>query len=163
VEDGETFLENARKKALHYAAFTGLLTLADDSGLAVDALAGLPGVYSARYAHGEGSSDEENLNKVLKEISKIPDAQRQARFICAAAVAAPEKVIFETEQSVEGEITMEPAGEGGFGYDPIFYYPPFGKTLAQVSAEEKHAVSHRGKAMREVAAFLNSLSEFSTG
>jgi XTP/dITP diphosphohydrolase len=156
VEDGETFMENAHKKALHYAGITGLLTLADDSGLAVDALNGRPGVYSARYAHGEGSDDEANLQKVLRDITGVPAEQRTARFICAAALAQADGVVFETQQSVEGVLTEEKQGDAGFGYDPIFYYPPFGQTFAEVPAEAKHDVSHRGKALREVVSFLQA-------
>jgi XTP/dITP diphosphohydrolase len=156
VEDGATFMENAHKKALHYAGITGLLTLADDSGLAVDALDGRPGVYSARYAQGEGSDDEANLQKVLRDVSGVPAELRTARFICAAALAQADGVVFETQQSVEGVLTEEKLGDAGFGYDPIFYYPPFGKTFAEVPAEAKHGVSHRGKALREVVSFLQA-------
>ena len=154
VEDGNTFLENAQKKALAVANHTHCLALADDSGLEVVALGGKPGVYSARYARGEESTDDENLQKVLKELSDIPTASRTGRFVCAAVLAMENQVLFSTRQTVEGIITTESQGEGGFGYDPIFYYPPYGKTLAEVSSEEKHAVSHRGKAMREVMEFL---------
>ncbi|MBD3266437.1 RdgB/HAM1 family non-canonical purine NTP pyrophosphatase [bacterium] len=160
VEDGDTFIENARKKALHYAPYTKLLTLADDSGFEVDALDGRPGVYSSRYARGEGSTDQENLEKVLMEMGEVPDPQRAARFVCVAVLATAEgAILHETRQTVEGMVAHEPRGEGGFGYDPIFYYPPFKKTFAEVPAEDKHAVSHRGKAMREIVRFLSQWEE----
>jgi XTP/dITP diphosphohydrolase len=154
IEDGRTFLENAAKKAVAVSHHTGHLTLADDSGLEVDALQGAPGVYSARYARGEDSTDEENLQKVLLELQETPDAQRTARFVCAAVLAKGNELLFSTQATVAGIITREKRGEGGFGYDPIFFYPPYGKTLAQVSAHEKHEVSHRGKALRQVVEFL---------
>ncbi len=157
VEDGQTFMENAVKKAISASTHSGLLTLADDSGLAVDALNGAPGVYSARYACGEESTDEENTVRVLREMEGIPEPQRTARFICAATLAFEDDILFSTEGAVEGFITHETAGSGGFGYDPIFFYPPFGKTLAQVSADQKHSVSHRGKAMRNIVDFLKTL------
>lgn len=159
VEDGTTFIENARKKALHYARYTGLLTLADDSGLAVDALKGRPGVFSARYANGEGSADEDNLRKVLDEMKLVVEEQRTARFICAAVIANPDEVVFETQQHVEGFLTAEPFGKDGFGYDPIFYYPPYNKTFAEIPSAMKHSVSHRGKALAMVVIFLNRLTE----
>lgn len=155
-ENGETFLANAELKAVAASQHTGLLTLADDSGLAVDALDGRPGIYSARYAKGEASTDEENLQKVLDEMQGVPVERRMARFVCAAVLAQGEKVVFSTEQNVEGFLTESPGGDGGFGYDPIFYYPPFGKTFAEVPIEEKHSVSHRGQALAEVKAFLKS-------
>lgn len=157
VEDGLTFQENALKKALEVSIHTGCLALADDSGLEVDALKGAPGVYSARYARGEESTDEENLLKVLLEMQDVPQEKRTARFVCAAVLAQDGKALFATRQTVEGEIAFEPQGDGGFGYDPIFFYPPYGKTLAQCASEEKHAVSHRGKAMREVISYLLNL------
>ncbi len=156
VEDGATFLENARKKAVETSLFTHTLALADDSGLAVDALGGAPGVYSARYAAAEGkpNTDEENRLRLLREMEGVPPEKRTGRFICAAAIASEGKVLFETEQTVHGLITCEPRGTGGFGYDPLFFYPPFGATFAEVPIERKHAVSHRGKALAEVRRFL---------
>jgi XTP/dITP diphosphohydrolase len=156
IEDQDSFLGNSEKKAIEVSQFTGCLTIADDSGLEVDALNGDPGVYSARYANGEDSTDEENLQKVLQELIGVPNEKRTARFVCATALAQDGKVLFTTCQTVEGIITLEKHGDGGFGYDPIFYYPPYGKTLAQVDAEDKHAISHRGKAMRQVLEFLQN-------
>lgn len=153
-EDGLTFEANAGKKAVAASLYSGLLTLADDSGLEVDAMNGRPGVYSARYARGEGSTDEENLLKVLEEMQGVPENRRTARFVCAAAVALKEDILFSTRGTVEGILTTAPRGEGGFGYDPIFYYPPFGKTLAEVPSSDKHTVSHRGKALAQVIEFL---------
>ncbi|MDP8246410.1 MAG: XTP/dITP diphosphatase [Candidatus Hinthialibacter antarcticus] len=157
-ETGDTFLANAELKAVAASQHTGLLTLADDSGLAVDALDGRPGIYSARYANGEDSTDEENLQKVLDDIKGVPAEKRTARFVCAAVLAQGDQVVFSTEQCVEGFLTDAPSGEGGFGYDPIFYYPPFGKTFAEVPIEEKHAVSHRGQALAELIVFFETYS-----
>jgi XTP/dITP diphosphohydrolase len=157
TEDGDTFLANAAKKAIEVSTHCGVYALADDSGLVVDALNGAPGVYSARYAHGEDSTDEENNARVLKELEGIPHEKRTARFVCAAVLADGNNVLFSTEQTVEGFIQTEQSGEGGFGYDPLFFYPPYNKTLAQATAEEKNAVSHRGKSMRAVAQFLESV------
>lgn len=154
VEDGETFIENARKKALAVSRFTDKLAVADDSGIAVDALDGAPGIYSARFARGEGSTDEDNNQALLKALENTPDEKRTARYVCAVVLAVEEDILFETEQTVEGQILREHRGQGGFGYDPLFYYPPFGATFAEVPIERKHTVSHRGKAMRELAAFL---------
>ncbi|MBZ0257165.1 XTP/dITP diphosphatase [bacterium] len=155
-ETGETFLANAELKAVAASEHSGLLTLADDSGLAVDALDGRPGIYSARYANGEDSTDKENLQKVLDDMQGVPVEKRTARFVCAAVLAQGEKVVFSTEQCVEGFLTDAPGGDGGFGYDPIFYYPPFGKTFAEVPIEQKHSVSHRGQALADVKAFLKT-------
>lgn len=156
-EDGVTFLENAQKKAVFASKYTGLITLADDSGLAVDALNGAPGVFSARYARGEDSTDEENLQKVLREMKDVPEGNRTARFVCAAVLAEGDRVLFSTQQNVEGRLTFEAHGAGGFGYDPIFFYPPFGKTFAEVPIEAKHSVSHRGKALNEIVQFLRKM------
>lgn len=156
IEDGETFIANAIKKAVSASIHSGLPSLADDSGLEVDALGGKPGVYSARYARGEGSTDEENLQRVVDELAGVPEGQRTGRFVCAMAVAQGDTVLFETQRTVEGLLIDAPRGEGGFGYDPIFYYPPFEQTFAEVPAREKHAVSHRGQAMRDVVDFLTS-------
>nr|WP_024965805.1 XTP/dITP diphosphatase [Pantoea sp. IMH] len=147
-ETGLTFIENAILKARHAAAITGLPAIADDSGLAVDALGGAPGIYSARYA-GEDASDLQNLNKLLTALEKVPDGKRQAQFHCVLVYLRhaedPTPLVFHG--SWEGEITRSAAGEGGFGYDPIFYVPALGKTAAELSREEKRAVSHRGKAL----------------
>lgn len=157
IEDGKTFVANAAKKALSAARHSGLTALADDSGLEVDALGGKPGVFSARYARGEGSTDEENLQRVVDELRGVPEAERGGRFVCAMVLARGSEVLFETQRAVEGVLIGEERGEGGFGYDPIFYYPPFGKTFAEVPTEDKHSVSHRGQAMKDVVEFLASL------
>ena len=147
-ETGLTFIENAILKARHAAAVTGLPAIADDSGLAVDALGGAPGIYSARYA-GEEASDQQNLLKLLDALENVPDGQRQAHFHCVLVYLRhaedPTPLVFHG--SWQGEITRSAAGEGGFGYDPIFFVPALGKTAAELSKAEKHAVSHRGKAM----------------
>ncbi len=149
VEDGATFDDNAYKKSSHYARVLGLPCLADDSGLVVDALDGAPGVYSARWA-GENATDWDNCEKLLKEMEGKKD--RSARFMCVLSLATPGGPALTWEASCEGEITTERRGESGFGYDPVFFYPPLGKTFAEISMEEKNKVSHRGKAMAEFAA-----------
>lgn len=148
-EDGETFEENALIKA-RAAAASGYIGVGDDSGLSVDALDGAPGVYSARYA-GEHGDDEANNALLLKNLEGV--ANRAARFVCCIACVFPnnEHGDIVVRGEVEGEIIDERRGEHGFGYDPYFYYPPFGKTLAEVSAEEKNSVSHRGKAIKLLA------------
>ncbi|BCO10706.1 non-canonical purine NTP pyrophosphatase [Desulfolithobacter dissulfuricans] len=149
VEDGATFDDNAYKKSSHYARVLGLPCLADDSGLVVDALDGAPGVYSARWA-GENATDWDNCEKLLKEMEGKKD--RSARFMCVLSLATPGGPALTWEASCEGEITTERRGESGFGYDPVFFYPPLGKTFAEIPMEEKNKVSHRGKAMAEFAA-----------
>ncbi|WP_338493490.1 XTP/dITP diphosphatase [Erwinia aphidicola] len=147
-ETGLTFIENAILKARHAAAVTGLPAIADDSGLAVDALGGAPGIYSARYA-GLDASDQQNLDKLLITLDPVPDGQRQAQFHCVLVYLRhaedPTPLVFHG--SWEGEITRAEAGQGGFGYDPIFYVPELGKTAAELTKDEKRAVSHRGKAL----------------
>lgn len=147
-ETGLTFIENAILKARHAAEITGLPAIADDSGLAVDALGGAPGIYSARYA-GVDASDQENLDKLLVSLENVPDGERQAQFHCVLVyvrhAADPTPLVFHG--SWAGEITRAAAGQGGFGYDPIFYVPELGKTAAELSKDEKRAVSHRGKAL----------------
>jgi XTP/dITP diphosphohydrolase len=152
-ETGATFLENARLKALHYARRSGLLTVADDSGISVDALGGEPGLYSSRFG-GEGASDLDRNRLMLARLSGVPEADRGARFTCAVVVARGGEVLFETQEMVEGRIATEMRGEFGFGYDPLFFYPPFGQTLGEVPAEQKDRVSHRGKAFRQLREFL---------
>ncbi len=163
VEDGATFAENARKKALGYAKATGLWTIADDSGLVVDALDGAPGVISARFS-GEKQAGEErtlidhrNIAKVLELLQGVPENKRTARFICRLCLASPEKVLIETEGTLEGLITKEEAGENGFGYDPIFFVPSLNKTVAQLTSEQKNAISHRGNAIRRFSPLLDEL------
>lgn len=154
VEDGETFDDNAYKKASHYAKVLGFPALADDSGLVVDALDGRPGVYSARYA-GEKATDQENCQKLLAEMDGKKD--RSARFACVLSLATPGGPALTWEAFCEGEITTEPQGESGFGYDPVFFFPPLGKTFAELGMEEKNKVSHRGKAMQEFAAEFDNV------
>ncbi|GAB4339121.1 MAG: XTP/dITP diphosphatase [Desulfobulbaceae bacterium] len=154
VEDGETFEENAYKKAHHYARVLGLPCLADDSGLVVEALDGRPGVHSARYA-GEDASDLEKCDKLLLEMKD--KVNRRARFECVLSLATPGGPALTWEGRCEGEITTERHGESGFGYDPVFYYPPLGKTFAEISMEEKNAVSHRGRALQEFAAEIDKV------
>jgi len=153
-ETGTTFDENARAKALYYAAATGQLTVAEDSGLEIDALGGAPGVESARFGGPETTYPEKfRLIYGALEASGAPTSS--ARFVCALALARPGAMLFEARGAIEGRIAAEPRGDGGFGYDPIFFYPPFGRTLAEVSAR-KSAVSHRGQAFRALRAFLES-------
>ncbi|MBE6611559.1 MAG: XTP/dITP diphosphatase [Ruminococcaceae bacterium] len=149
VEDGTTFAENSRIKA-SVPASLGYIGIADDSGLVVDALNGAPGVYSARYS-GEDATDEKNNKKLLAELANVPDERRTARFCTVVTCAFPDGTAWQFDGSVEGTILHEPDGDGGFGYDPLFYYAPFGKTFAALSADEKNSVSHRGKAMRAFA------------
>jgi XTP/dITP diphosphohydrolase len=144
VEDGTTFAENARKKAFHFAGLTGLPAIADDSGLMVDALDGRPGVYSARLA----PNDEERNRAVLRFLRKAgPNAPRGAQFVCAICGVFGEGRFIETEGLVRGEITLEPRGQGGFGYDPIFLYPPAGLTFGEMDPAAKNQVSHRAVAL----------------
>ena len=163
LEDGGTFAENARKKALGYAQATGLWTIADDSGLVIDALNGQPGVYSARYAADECSSsnrktmDTANWKKVLRQLKDVPDEKRMARFVCHLCLASPGKVLLETEGAVEGVINHASLGENGFGYDPIFYIPSLNKTAAQLDHQEKNSLSHRGNAIRKLKPLLEDL------
>lgn len=149
VEDGETFDENAYKKALHYAKVLGVPCLADDSGLAVDALDGRPGVYSARYA-GPGATDWDNCEKLLGEMAGT--TKRTAHFVCVLSLATPAGPALTWEARCDGEITHERRGESGFGYDPVFFSPELGKTFAEVSMAEKSSVSHRGRALADFAA-----------
>jgi len=153
IEDGVTFEENALKKARTIAAKTGLPSLADDSGLCIDALGGQPGVFSSRYA-GEQTSDLEKCKHILEEMSEIPDNSRSARFVCVLAFVFPhgEEHIFEGV--CEGRITRELRGSLGFGYDPIFYYEEAQMTFAEMSSESKNKVSHRGQALRKFAEYL---------
>lgn len=144
-ETGTTFAENAILKATQYAQLSGLLTWADDSGLEIDALQGRPGVYSARYG-GHGLSDKERYELVLAELKATASPPWSARFRCVVALAFPDETVETVEDTVEGEITDQPRGEHGFGYDPIFFLPEFNATIAQVAPEIKNAISHRGKA-----------------
>ena len=154
IEDGETFEDNAVKKAQFTAKVLGFPAIADDSGLTVKALGGEPGVFSARYA-GEGSTDEANNIKLLRAMKGVK--QREAAFICILAIAVPRGPALIYEGTCEGLITEEIRGSQGFGYDPIFYYPPVNKTFAQMSAAEKNGVSHRGRAMAELKGELEKV------
>lgn len=155
-ETGTTFAENARLKATTYAQQSGLLTLADDSGLEVDALGGEPGVYSKRYA-GEGKSDAERVVFLLDKLRDVPQGKRSARFRCAIAIASPDGKLHETDGTCEGEIIFAPRGSNGFGYDPIFFFPPRDMTMAQLSPEEKNRVSHRAQASVHAKTILEKM------
>ena len=147
VEDGETFDENAYKKASFTARILGLPALADDSGLMVDALNGAPGVHSARYA-GENATDRDRFEKLLKELQNVDN--RKAAFECIISIAVPTGPALTYEGRCEGIIAQKASGSNGFGYDPIFFFPPLGKTFAELTREEKSRVSHRGKALQEI-------------
>jgi len=153
-ENGLTFADNARLKAVYYANHTGELTVAEDSGLEIDALAGAPGVESARFG-GPDSTYPEKFALLYDALRSRKASGRTARFVCALALAKGGQVLFETRGTVEGEIAPEPRGAGGFGYDPIFLYPPFGCTLAE-AGDRKAAVSHRGEAFRRLRTYLTT-------
>ena len=152
-ETGATFEENALLKARAIAAHTGLAAVADDSGLCVDAMNGMPGVLSARWAGGHGD-DQANLDLLLAQIADVPDARRGARFVCAAALVAPDGREWVVTGTVEGRLIRVPRGSGGFGYDPIFVPDGFTQTTAEMTAEAKNAISHRGRAFRALAPFI---------
>jgi XTP/dITP diphosphohydrolase len=183
IEDGRTFEENARKKALHYSAYVSGPVFADDSGINVDALGGAPGIFSARFA-GPGATDIENNRKLLEELRRVetaaadsgPESLRAAReergitpavenqrchraahYVCVIALAHCGRILYVTEARADGLILDEPRGTGGFGYDPYFFYPPLGKTFAELKPEEKFTVSHRGKAFRQLLDLLSHL------
>jgi XTP/dITP diphosphohydrolase len=158
-ETGVTFVENARLKARYYDEhLDGLpgerpLTVAEDSGLVIDALEGAPGVFSARFLRPDASYPE-RFAEIDRRLAFLPAGQRRARFVCAVTVVKNGTIAFETAGTVEGEIAATPKGTRGFGYDPIFYYPPYGRTLAEVSDDEKRRVAHRGEAFRRLAIWL---------
>ena len=152
-ETGDTFQENARLKARYYSAASGLMTIAEDSGLVIDALGGEPGVRSARFLRPDASYAE-RFDVILRTLADHPERGRAARFLCAVTVVEDGRLLFETVGTIEGAIADAPRGSGGFGYDPIFFYPPYGRTLAEVSEDAKLAVAHRGEAFRAVAAWL---------
>ena len=163
AEDGATFAANARKKALGYAKAAGLWTIADDSGLVVDALDGAPGIKSARFS-GEKLAgnertliDHRNIAKVLKLLESVPKDKRTARFVCRLCLASPEKVLIEAEGTLEGLITDEEVGKGGFGSDPIFFVSSLNKTVAQLTSEQKNVISHRGHAIRRFSPLRDEL------
>lgn len=145
-EDGSTFAENAGQKARTVARLTGRLAIADDSGLTVDALQGRPGVYSSRYA-GDQATDEDRYRKLLKEMEAVPEGKRQGAFVCAVAVASPEGKEEVVQSEIRGSISFGPRGSHGFGYDPVFFIPDFGKTVAEIEPELKNRISHRARAL----------------
>lgn len=158
VEDGETFLENARKKALELHMLTGLAVLADDSGLVVDALGGAPGVRSARYS-GENASDEANYQKLLREMVGVEEEKRGAAFVCAMVLIAPDGSESSAEGRLEGRIGLIPRGGGGFGYDPVFMLPKEGISLAEADSTHKNLISHRAIALAEILPAIKALAE----
>ena len=147
-ETGSTFEENSFLKAYAVMKTTGLPALADDSGIAVDALNGEPGIYSARYGFDESLDDWGRLQLLLKNTEQVPDDRRQAKFVCVITMVTPDGQTIQARGEVHGMLLRAPAGQGGFGYDPIFYYPPLDKSLAEVTAEEKNQVSHRANALK---------------
>ena len=147
-ETGTTFEENSLLKAEAVMKATGLPALADDSGIAVDALNGEPGIYSARYGFDESLDDWGRLLLLLKNTEHVPDGQRQAQFVCVITMVTPEGQVIQARGEIHGELLRQPVGENGFGYDPIFYYPPFGMSTAEMSPEDKNKVSHRGRALQ---------------
>lgn len=150
-ETGDSFAANARHKALYYAAATGLPVVADDSGLEIAALGNAPGVHSARWQGTDYAHKFQKIRELLRERGVNGSA---ARFVCSVALAERDRILFETQATVEGELAPEPRGTNGFGYDPIFFYPPLGRTLAELTPDEKASVSHRGKAFRRLREFL---------
>lgn len=153
LEDGKTYHENASKKALTLARHTGVVTLADDSGLEVDALGGRPGIHSSRFA-GDNATDEQNIDKLLILMAGIDREKRGARFVCVIALARPSGEVELMEGELRGEIGFHKMGDLGFGYDPVFIVPDLGKSLAQIGFEEKNRISHRGRAMAKVRELL---------
>jgi len=160
-EDGATFIENACKKALGYAKATGLWTIADDSGLVIDALGGAPGIESARFSgqicEDRTLIDHKNIAKVLELLKGVPTEKRTARFVCSLCLANPDQVLIQTQGTLEGLINEKEIGENGFGYDPVFFVPHLDKTVAQLTREEKNAISHRGSAIRKSKPLLAQL------
>ncbi len=155
-ETGTTFAENARMKALAYARESNLLTLADDSGLEVDALGGEPGIFSRRYA-GDDATDAKRINFLLYRMKDVPVEARLARFRCVIAIASPDGQVRESEGTAEGDILFEPRGTNGFGYDPVFYFPRMGKTMAELPAAEKNKISHRARATEGAREILKTV------
>lgn len=157
IEDGNTFLENARIKAVAVHKTTGLACIADDSGLCVDVLSGEPGIYSARYAsqNGENSDDAKNIEKLLSKLTEVPDNERTARFISALCFIDTDGTEISVMGKCEGIITREARGNGGFGYDPVFFFPEYGKTFAELTEEEKNSVSHRANAVKALKTKLD--------
>lgn len=160
-EDGQTFIENARKKAVGYAKQTGQWVIADDSGLMIDALNGDPGVHSARFSGVKSNDrtliDHKNIAKVLELMKDVPTQKRTARFVCTICMASPERILIETQGSLSGVIIENEMGSNGFGYDPIFWVTEKNKTAAQMTSSEKNAISHRGNAIRKLKPLLNDI------
>jgi len=164
IEDGNSFEENARKKALNYSAYVSGEVFADDSGICVDALGGAPGIFSARFA-GPDATDDDNNRKLIEELRRLENVQgaksgatRAAHYVCVIALARAGRVLRVTEGRANGVILDEPRGTGGFGYDPYFFYAPLGRTFAELDPEEKHAVSHRGEAFRKLLDVMGNQS-----
>jgi XTP/dITP diphosphohydrolase len=157
IEDGETFDDNAYKKASFTAKVLGYPAMADDSGLCVEALDGAPGVYSARYA-GDNATDAQNVDKLLDALKN--EENRKAAFECVISIAVPTGAALTYEGRCEGVLTREPAGDNGFGYDPLFFFPEFNKTFAQLSIAEKGDISHRGKALKDVSREMDKIIEW---
>ena len=155
-DDGDTYAENARKKARPHALASEMLTIADDSGLEVDALGGAPGIHSARYASG---TDADRVQALLSDLTGVPWDERTARFHCVIAMVTPEGSVHQAKGVCEGQIAYAPAGEGGFGYDPIFYVSEYGKTMAQLSRRTKNRISHRARAVEAALPTLKHLLE----
>jgi XTP/dITP diphosphohydrolase len=153
IETGKTFMENAEGKTLFYSRIWPGLTLGEDSGLEIEALSGDPGVRSSRFS-GDNATDEKNIEKVLKLLKGVPEEKRKARFVSCMVLSRKDKIIHRIKESVSGLILTQKKGTGGFGYDPLFFYPPLNKTFAQLSPEEKNSVSHRGRALEKLKAFL---------
>jgi XTP/dITP diphosphohydrolase len=158
IEDADTFSGNAIKKARVIRDFTGLPSMADDSGLVIDALNGEPGVFSARYG-GEGLTDRDRYLLVLDKMKGVPDYERSARFVCSIAIALPDNREFFSEGFCEGRIALIPCGENGFGYDPIFYLPEYGRTMAELTLDIKNRISHRGKALDHASLIIKELAD----
>jgi len=157
-EDGKSFTENALKKARFYSKVFGKLTMADDSGLEVDGLKGMPGIYSARYS-GEGASSQKNNEKLLQEMEGVSLSKRGARFKCIIAMVSPEGREAMAEGACKGRIGFREKGKKGFGYDPLFILPKYGKTMAELSLEEKNKMSHRGKALRKIRKIIKTFMD----
>ena len=157
IEDGQTFLENANKKATEIAEISGCFSIADDSGLCVDALGGEPGIYSARYC-GHHGDDEANNDLLIEKLANEPN--KSAHYTCAIVLAAPDGKTFSAEDYMQGEIILKRQGSNGFGYDPIFFLPEYNKTVAEISPEEKNKISHRAKALLKLLNVLENSDEF---
>ena len=155
-ESGSTYHENAKLKAQAFSAASGLLALADDSGLEVDALGGAPGIHSSRYA-GPTAADINKVDYLLSKLQGVPEEKRSARFRCVIAIAKPDGQVYFCSGTCEGRISFQPQGRAGFGYDPVFYFPELGKTMAELSEEVKNQISHRGHAAREAIKLLKNL------